>query len=224
MLVAMRQIAENLWLMRLPLRLLGAQIGRAVTIIRLGTGELVIHTTAPFTPADVDAICKLGTARWLVDATLFHDTCARTGRAMFPAVTYLAPEGFPVACEPLSAPPPQAWAGELDVLELKGMPSVREHVFFHRPSRTLIVADLLFNFGPNASAWTRFVFRWGAGIRRFPGIGRLFRLSIRDRDAFNDSVSKMMQWDFDHLVVGHGDIIETGARAKLKAAFAPESA
>ena len=61
--------------------------------------------------------------------------------------------GFPT--EPL-IPAPAAWGDELKVLRLEGIPSMREHVVFHRSSRTLIVADLLFNFGPDTSAWTRF--------------------------------------------------------------------
>ncbi len=215
----MQQLAENLWIMRFPLGLLGTQVGRTVSIVRLHTGELVIHSTAPFTPGDVDAICKLGTPGWLLDATRFHDTFAEVGRAMFPSTAYLAPEGFAVPCDPLS-PAPAAWRGELEVVPLAGMPGVREHVFFHAPSRTLIVADLVFNFGTSATAWTRFFFRWAAGIRQYPGVSRLFRLSIRDRDAFNQSVRQMMQWDFDRLIVGHGDIIESGAKAKLSAALA----
>src|SRR5688572_8279859 len=101
----MQQLAENLWVMRFPLGLLGTQIGRTVSIIRLRTAELVIHSTAPFTPGEVDAICKLGSPRWLLDATRFHDTFARLGHAMFPTSAYLAPEGFAVPGEPLRPAP-----------------------------------------------------------------------------------------------------------------------
>ena len=52
----MKKLAENLWVLPYPLRLLGANFGRMVTIVRLGSGELVIHSTGPFTPADVAGI------------------------------------------------------------------------------------------------------------------------------------------------------------------------
>ena len=48
---------ENLWVLPYPLRLLGANFGRMVTIVRLGSGKLVIHSTGPFTPADSLASC-----------------------------------------------------------------------------------------------------------------------------------------------------------------------
>ena len=214
----MQQLAENLWLMRFPLRLVGTEIGRTVSIIRLRSGDLVIHSTAPFATDDVKGIAKLGTPKWLLDVTLFHDTCAKGARAMFPSAAYLAPEGFPYASQRLIPPPPE-WDGELEILELAGMPAVREHVMFHKPSRTLIVADIVFNFGPNASPWTRFFFRFAAGVRTFPGMSRMFRFSIRDPDAFRASVRKMFEWDFDRLIVAHGEMIASDAKAKLGAAL-----
>ncbi|HWN93659.1 MAG TPA: hypothetical protein VNT99_01390 [Methylomirabilota bacterium] len=160
----------------------------------------------------------------MVEATLFHDTFAKKGRAAFPAVPYFAPEGFAGsagATHPLLAPSAE-WAEQLDAHQLEGMPKVREHVFLHRSTRTLIVADLVFNFGPPSTAWTRGFFRWAGGIRQFPGMSRLFRACIRDRAAFAKSILHMMQWDFDRLIVGHGDVIETGAKPKLAAALAAQ--
>jgi len=218
----MHQVAENLWLLRYPLRLLGTEIGRTVTLIRLHTGELVIHSTAPFSTSDTSAVKALGRPAWLVEATLFHDTFAEEGRITFPSIPYLVPDGFRTVNGGTSSlrNPPPAWSGELEVLPLEGMPQVREHVFLHRPTRTLIVADLVFNFGLFATPWTRFFFRWGAGIREVPGMSRLFRFSIRDRAAFAGSVRQMMGWDFDRLIVGHGDVIESGAKDELAAALA----
>jgi hypothetical protein len=203
-------------------------MGRTVTVMRLSSGRLVIHSTAPFTMEDVKDINALGQPAWLTEATLFHDTFATAGRSAFSDIPYFVPEGFrrsvgnTSSANPhpafLHTPPPE-WRSELEVLELEGMPNVREHVFFHRLTRTLIVADLVFNFGPHATAWTRWFFRWAGDISEFPGMSRLFRGSVRDPTAFARSVQLMMQWDFDRLIVGHGEIIHSGAKAKLAAAL-----
>jgi hypothetical protein len=217
-----QKIANNLWVLRYPLALLGVQIGRTVTVIRLCSGDLVIHSTGPFTFADVSAIHSLGRPAWLLDATLFHDTFAAAGRTVFPNVPYASPERLPAMDSEIFSlrTPPAAWADELEVLPVEGMPRVREYVFCHRPTRTLIVTDLVFNFGPEAATWTRWFFHSLGGIRQFPGMSRLFRSLIRDRRAFASSIERMMQWDFDRLVVGHGNIIESGAKPKLAAALA----
>lgn len=219
----MEQIAENVWVLRFPLRLLGVAIGRTVTIIRLASGKLVIHSTAPFNHADVAAIRALGQPGWLLDVSLFHDSLAKEGRAAFPDVPYLAPEGFSkasgVPTESLVRLPTE-WRGEIEVLELGGMPKVREHVMFHRFSRTLIVGDVLFNFERGASGWTRFFARHVMRLKKFIGMSPFFRLMLRDRDAFRSSVAAMMQWDFDRVIVGHGEIIEHGGNERLREVLA----
>jgi glyoxylase-like metal-dependent hydrolase (beta-lactamase superfamily II) len=105
------------------------------------------------------------------------------------------------------------------VLLIEGAPRIREYASFHRATRTLIVGDLVFNFGPNTTGWTKWFFQKLGGIQQYPGIGRLYRSSIRDREAFRASVRRILQWDFARLIPGHGDVIESGAKPKLAAAL-----
>src|SRR4051812_9989042 len=60
-------IADNLWLCAYPLKMLGADLRRNVTLIRLNSGKLVIHSTAPFSPEEIAAIRALGEPAWLLD-------------------------------------------------------------------------------------------------------------------------------------------------------------
>ena len=221
----MQAVAENLWVMCFPLRLLGTALGRIVTLLRLRSGEIVIHSTAPFSSEDVAAILALGRPSALVEATLVHDAFARQGRAAFVSVPYFAPEDFSratsLSTHSYSALPP-SWENELEVLLLEGMPKIREHVFFHRPSRTLVVADLVFNFGPDTPRWTRLFFNGAGGIRHYPGMSRIFRAMIRDRAAFSQSIETMLKWDFDRVIVGHGAIIETDGKSRVRKALASQ--
>lgn len=220
----MKNLAENLWLLHYPLPLLGDYLGRNVTIVRLPrSGELVIHSTGPFTPADVAAISALGRPGWLVEVFNKHDTFAKESRAAFPDVPYLAPAGFsetvgfPV--EPLD-PPPAAWADDLVVLEIAGKPKDPEYVTLHRPSRTLIVADLLFNVTKDAPLGPR-LFGWAAvkSHAHEPGLSRPEAHAIQDAAAFRGTMQTVLSWDFDRIIVGHGETIETGGKEKLAAAL-----
>ena len=56
---------------------LGADFGRRGTVIRMSTGDLLIHSMAPFTAGDATDIRELGNPSWLVEATEFHDTFSR---------------------------------------------------------------------------------------------------------------------------------------------------
>src|SRR5215210_1482130 len=212
----MEQIAENIWLLRYPLPVLGQDFGRTVTVVRLTSGKLVIHSTAPFAAADIQSIRQVGEPAWLLDATLFHDTFAREGCRAFERLPYLAPSGFrtvaQVQTRPL-IPPPSEWNGELEVVALAGMPKVQEHVLFHRRSQTLIVCDFFFNFGRVSSRWTRLFLRYVMGLKNGIGMSFFFRQMIRDRVAFRESVRPILAWDFARLVVGHGQVIEGDAAA-----------
>lgn len=101
----------------------------------------------------------------------------------------------------------------------------RELVFLHRPSRTVIEADLLFNLPANEQysksadgSPTNFLTRLvmpllttsgpATGQRRFAW----YILSSADRPAFTESMKRIAKWDFDRLIPCHGDVIETGAK------------
>lgn len=219
----MQQLADDLWLLSYPLRLLGVDLRRNVATMRLRSGELIIHSTAAFTAADVAAIRVCGRPAWLLDAMLRHDTFAGEGHAMLPEATYLAPAGFekhvdfPVV--PL-VPPPAEWSSEVDVLEIEGLPSMRETVLLHRRSRTLIVADLIFNFPGPHRGWEAWMLRVAIGRRHAPGVSRAVKLAVRDRAALHRSLRTVLAWDFDRVIVGHGELIPTGGRAALADLFA----
>ena len=214
-------LAIDLWIQHFPLNLLGGQQGRVTTIIRLSSGQLVIHSTAPFSPADVAGIKALGTPGWLVEAMLGHNTYAKEGRAAFPDIPYLAPPGFPQAgklgAEPL-LPVPRQWAGEIEVIPLEGMPMVNEHALFHAPTRTLIVADLIYNFAPT-HGWAAFFQRTLIDVKHSPDVGRHVRFLVRDPGAFARSVEQVMAWDFDRVIVGHSQPILSGGKAALREAL-----
>jgi hypothetical protein len=221
--VALSSVAENLWMLVYPLKMLGADLRRNVTVIRLRSGKLVIHSTAPFSAEDVAAIRALGEPGWVLDGVLRHDTFAEDGRAAFPEIPYLAPEGFAeLAGFPTSpiAPPPTEWGEELLALEIQGAPSLRDNALLHVPSRTLILTELVFNFGDDEPIWTELMLRVAVGGEHHPGMARPVKASVKDEDAFKASMAAILAWDFERVIVGHGDVIERGGKEKLRAALA----
>ena len=217
-----QQLADDVVVMSFPLRFLGIEFGRNVTLLRLSDGRVVIHSTAPFAETDVAAIRAFGEPAWLVDATLLHDTFAKEGSGAFRGLPYLAPIGFAevsgVATQPLDAPPPD-WASEIQVLRIEGTRKT-EHVFFHVRSRTLVVADLFFSFPAETRGWAHFFARRIMGLPpSLFGVSRFFRMLINDKDAFDRSIRRMLEWDFDRIVVAHREPLETGAKKAVEEAL-----
>jgi hypothetical protein len=108
----------------------------------------------------------------------------------------------------------------VDQLFFRGRPLENEVVFLHRASRTLILCDLVFNFGPRAPFATRLLARLIGSYDRF-GPSRLDPLLIRDRQAARESLEHMLTWDFDRIIVAHGDdILESGGQQALRSGYA----
>lgn len=218
----MKELGQNIRLQQHPLSSFGMKMGRNVVIIRLASGKLVIHSTAAFSGEDVEEIRSFGEPGWILDATNLHDTFATHANSSFPGIPYLVPEGFGPArktgAKSLGEVPPE-WNGEIDVIPVGGMPWTREHVFFHRESGTLIVADLLFNLRPDLDAFTRVMLRLISGIRVYPGNSRMFRFMIRDREAFAASLKQILSLDFHQVVVGHGDPVTENAKETVRRIF-----
>lgn len=220
---APQPLAENLWLLAYPLKMLGADLRRNVTLIRLRSGKMVIHSTAPFSPEDVAAICALGKPGWLLDGILRHNTFAKEGREAFPGIPYLAPEGFSEVvgfATTAIVPTPNEWDGELLALEIQGAPEARDTALFHVPSRTLILTELIFNFGSDEPIWTELLLRAAVGGKHHPGMSRPFKAGVKDDAAFVRSLATILEWDFDRVIVGHGDVIEQDGKSKLLSALA----
>ncbi len=118
------------------------------------------------------------------------------------------------------APPPAAWGDELAVLELAGKSeAMREYVMLHRPSRTLIVADLVFHVTDEAGLGQRIFAAVGliGGQDQDTAMPRVEKLGVKDKAAFDRSLETMLQWDFERVIVGHGDVVETGKVALTEA-------
>jgi hypothetical protein len=99
------------------------------------------------------------------------------------------------------------------------MPLMNEVALLHEPSRTLVLTDLVFNVQAGPGNRARLFHRLVGATGRF-GPHRLIRLGIRDRVAARRSIDRILGWEFDRIVMSHGEVVPTGGRALLEQAFA----
>lgn len=212
----LHQIAPGVHIAQAPQRFFGLEVGARMTVLEL-EGGLLIHSPIELEPALVEAV---GQPRWVLAPNLFHHLYA--GPWIGAGLEGWAAQGLPKKRPDLSfhgviADGVQPFGDEIEVLGLTCFPLSNEVVVLHRPSRTLIVTDLVFNL-PSSSPWTtRTAMRCLCG---YPGCQTtlLERVGMR-RDAARRELAQIMSWDFDRVIMAHGDIIETGGRAALQHAF-----
>jgi hypothetical protein len=115
---------------------------------------------------------------------------------------------------------PSLWADEIDQVRIQGIGLFLDEIgFYHRPSRSLIVADLLFNLSSKDAWITRTM--GSLVIGPFPGcrFARLYRPAVTDRRRMRTAVERILDWDFDQIIVGHGAVVENNGKEVFRAAF-----
>ena len=217
----MRSLAADLWVVERPQRFYGLEVGTRMTVIRLADGSVLLHSPVALDArlrAELDAI---GPVRFVVAPNRVHHLYAgRVGETYPGARLWVAP-GLErkrpdlVYVAVLGDEAPAEWRGQVDQVFFRGRPYENEVVFFHRASRTLVLCDLAFNFGPRAALPTRWLMRLIRSYGRF-GPSTLDPWLIRDRAAARASLERILSWDFDRVVVAHGDVLEHGGREALR--------
>lgn len=216
----------DIFVCRVPYRAMGLWIGRQLVVVRLPSGGVWIHSPIPWTAELRAEVARLGEVKHVVGPNRQHDECLREFQAEYPEAAFHAAPGLAEArrdvrfvAPPLSDTPHPAWAGTLDQQLVCGMPFLNEVVFFHQPSRSLIIADIAFNLGEGEHWLLSLILKLGGTWGRF-GPSRACRMMMRDRAAVRHSIDAILAWDFDRIVAGHGPNIESGGKAAFQEAFA----
>lgn len=222
--VTIHPLDEGLWVAEHPLRAQGIEVGRRMTVVRLGDGGLWLHSVARLTPDVREWLDGLGAVRFVVSPSRMHSRWMEDYREAYPEAALIAAPGLPAHRPDLDfdrvlgdALDP-AWARELDQIEFPIRGEYREIVFFHRSTRTLILTDLCFNMPAGRGVVTTLTARL-LGYYRDLGMSRLVRALIADRAAAREAARRILAWDFDRVIVGHGDIVESGGHAAVERAF-----
>lgn len=223
-------IATDLWTATQPLRFLGLDVGSRMTVVRLPSDALVLISPIELSDRDCADLDRLGLVGHIVAPNLFHHLSMDATQQRYPEAIAWGVDGLPQKRPDLRfdamLSQPGSLECELDYLQVEGfaamLPSgiklVRETVFFHRPSRTLILTDTAFNFDRHSSFSLQLAAR-ALGSYKTLRPSRLEKWGTRDKAPVETSVREILKWDFDRVIPGHGSIVETGGKAQLRAGY-----
>lgn len=221
----LRRLADDLWVAERPQAFYGLPVGTRMTVVRLPDGALLLHSPVALDPGLRGELDALGPVRYVVAPNRVHHLYAGEVATAYPAARLWIGPGLErkrpdlVFEAILGDEAPAAWRGTLEQVFFRGRPYENEVVFFHRPSRTLILCDLAFNFGPGTAWATRLLMRLIRSYGVF-GPSKLDPFLIRDRAAARASLERILAWDFDRVIVAHGDVLESGGHARLRKGYA----
>ena len=199
-----------------------------MTVVRLPSRDLWLHSPIAWSDRIAAALADLGRVRHLVAPNTLHYWHLPDWQDRFPeARTYGAPglahrAKRPLALnETLEDKPPRAWEGVFDQCVAPGS-LLTEVDFFHRPTGTLILTDLIENFEPQRVRNP--ILRWlmrVAGAADPDGKAPIdMQLSFTGRRReVRKAVERMLGWEPERIILSHGRCYETNGAAELQRAF-----
>lgn len=216
-----------LWLVEYFVSLGGARINARMTVIKLRDESVVLHSPCAFDAALTEEVSTLGRVAAIIAPGNFHWLNVRSCQRAFPdAVTYACPgtekraKGVDFDTV-LSDHPPDLWARELSQVLVQGTRIMREVAFFHHASKTLILVDLIENVTAathGTNLYLRLLFR-ALGMWNTPTPAPEYRLGWGDKSLVRESMKRILEWDFERVVVSHGDVITHDAKRVVTEAW-----
>lgn len=230
------------------------KFGGRGTVVKLSSGSLAVFSPVALTPTVQSKLSSLGgEISYIAAPDLEHHIFLSSWAAAFPKAHIIAPEGLAEKRASMNAKDKSVTNVPIATIftkENKEKISVSEEfdrdfeyeyvdahpnkelVFFHKPSKTVIEADLLFNMpateqysksgvDPSTGVFTRFF----AGVQNTKGSAiwqkRLiwYAFSRRDREGFNKSMKRINSWGFENVVPCHGDTIVGGGKGIFEKVF-----
>lgn len=217
----LEQVAEDLFVVNGRFSS-GVTLPTRMIVIRLPEGQgLVVYS--PFSPKTVD-LSALGTVRAIIAPNMMHDTFAQAFHKAHPEATLYSSPSLP------ANHPDRDWgtvlseAGDSDIISkyvlvrvLSGFKKFQEVILLHVPSKSLVTADMAFNFTEdllsNMSLGARF-FVWasrGTGAMNWNVIVKMIMRS-GCREGLPQLDAMLNEWDWDRCIMCHGEIVHRDAK------------
>ncbi len=191
---------------------------------RLSLGALANGTDASLA-VEVDA---LGPVRYIVAPNTLHYVFVQDWKARFPGAEVFAAPGLEQSARQpvpdhreLDDVAPDDWADVMRQIVVSSR-SFSEACFFHIPTRTLILTDLIGSFELDRvrSPFVRFFLKRGGCVHPHGKTPLDIRLGLRlRRRHVGSAVQRMIDWAPERVILAHGKWYSDNAVAELKLAF-----
>lgn len=248
--MVIRDISLSITILSVPFAFAEGRVkaGGRATIIRLATGSLAVFSPVVLTSAVREKLTSLGTVRYIIAPNMTHHIHISAWVTAFPDANVICVEGLPEKREKDTSTRGIAFShvftsdnkttlritdefdGEFDFEYVDAAPN-KDLVFLHKPTRTLVEADLLFSLPANEQ-YSKVPEGVSSGILG-RGVSSAFSLpgnmiwqkralwygvGSKNRQIFAESLRRVFEWDFEKIIPCHGDVIETDAKATLERA------
>ena len=216
-------ISENIWGAETTVPIgLGAHLPLRMTVLGSEHG-LVLVSPISIDDQLAEQLAAMGEVSAIVGPNLLHYRFLAAAKARYSNAKLLGAPGLAAKRREICFDAEIARGAlghEIESLHIEGADKLSEVIFWHRPSRTLVMTDTIFNVG-DASGMSWLVLKLLSGTLGRLEQSRLIRSLTKDRATAGSSVEAIFDWQIDRIVMAHGAVVESDengtAAAKLRA-------
>ena len=222
-------VEDQIWTKDYPVELAICPFNARMSVIRLGDGRLMLHSPCEIDDATAAALAQLGQVACIVAPGSLHHLHVAGAQRRYPdAQTYICPGVERRAPDlhfdwMLESRSPAIWSDTIDQVLIRGNRFVREVAMLHKPSSTLLLVDSIENYGDRTKdvswqlkVWWKLLRMWNK-----PKPAPEYRFGWKDKAAARASLQTILEWDFDKIILSHGDNIVDDAKAVARRAWTP---
>ncbi len=212
---------DRIWIKEYPIHYAGVDFNSRMTVIHLLNGNLLIHS-----PCEIDlntkvAIERLGKVQFIIAPGEYHYLYVESAQRAFPnAETFICPGIERKKPEikfdwVLGDRPDPRLSDDFEQVLVRGNKYIWEVAFYHKITQTLILVDLIENITSQTEdvSWTlKLWWKWVFRMWNNPKPAPEYQLGWQDKNAASLTLKKILDWDFERIVIAHGDLIEENAK------------
>lgn len=198
-----------------------------MALARLSDGSLWVWSPVALSDELVRAVQSLGIVRHIVSPNRLHHRFLREWALQWPSALIHAPPGLERKrpdlhfASTLGDEPYPAWRPEIDQVVFRGSFAMEEVVFFHRPSSTAIVGDLIQRFPESAAnGWKGLLMRLAGLVGERGSTPPDWRATFLRRSPTRIARQAVLEWNPERLLVAHGECVNGGAARVIATALA----
>lgn len=224
-----KPVADGIWIVDGgPMHVALLPIPLRMTVVRLGTGQVWLHSPTPYSAKLRGEIERIGPIAHLVAPNIAHWTHLKDWQRHLPHATAWAAPGLRDRWQvrlsgvrldrDLGVAPPDEWRDDLDQVLLTGGLGLSEVAFLHRASRTLVLTDLVENFEPDKlNPLVRPAVN-AAGALAPDGMAPAhYRFAANLRRTQAKLVARrLIDWAPERVIFAHGAWFQTDGAARLR--------
>ena len=196
-----------------------------MAVARLADGCLWVWSPVALTDALAEAVAALGPVAHIVSPNKIHHLFLAAWAGRWPEARLYAPPGLAERKPEISFDrelgddPEPAWAAEIDQVIFRGSVAMEEVAFFHRPSLSAIVGDLVQRHPESLSGWRGALMRLDGLVGARGSTPREWRASFLRRAPARAARAKLLGWRPERLLIAHGACAQQGASEILEDAL-----